>query len=380
MNNEPGSSIPPQPNQQPLVTPQPQAPPQPQPIYPPVPEPQPMVQPAEPIQPTPMQAAPMQTAPTPAAPAQPATNPGIIILQWLTYAFWGWTVLAMSFLTVSVLESFLANADTGSFTPYTIAAVLVLLPISIVCDTIYSKSEPLKKTGAASVVMIIHAVIFALFGIGSLIAAVFSLVTMFTSSSDMSSNEAALISAIIIFFLYGAVFLRTIRPPRFPKIARYFTLFMLCTVGIVSVLGLVGPVAKARATRTDKLIENNLTSVSTSINSYANSNHQLPTDLKSLDLSGDAKKLVTDNLVTYQANTRQPASSSVDNTYYSTGVNQRAASTYYYQLCVNYKKANKDKYSTQYPDTTSDGGYTDYLSAYYHGAGNTCYKMKTTTY
>lgn len=27
-------------------------------------------------------------------------NPGTIILQWLTYAFWGWTILAMSVLTL----------------------------------------------------------------------------------------------------------------------------------------------------------------------------------------------------------------------------------------------------------------------------------------
>lgn len=36
---------------------------------------------------------------------QPYTNNyDTIILQWLMYAFWGWTVLAFSFLAVSTFE------------------------------------------------------------------------------------------------------------------------------------------------------------------------------------------------------------------------------------------------------------------------------------
>lgn len=140
------------------------------------------------------------------------SSPGLIVLQWLTYAFWGWTVLAMSVLTVTVLANFISKSDTSGFMPYGIAAVLVLLPISIICDVIYSKHEPLKKLGAASLVMIIHAVLFALFGIGSLIGIVISLVMLFTSSGDSSGTQTALYSSMIITVLYTAVFLRTMNP------------------------------------------------------------------------------------------------------------------------------------------------------------------------
>jgi len=38
---------------------------------------------------------------TPAAPIASTSHnsPGLLVLQWLTYAFWGWTVLALAWLT-----------------------------------------------------------------------------------------------------------------------------------------------------------------------------------------------------------------------------------------------------------------------------------------
>ncbi|HET9722078.1 MAG TPA: hypothetical protein VFP32_03585 [Candidatus Saccharimonadales bacterium] len=340
--------------------------------------PQPISTSSQPIYPQMPAYAPAQPIP-PAAPTAPAASAGNIILQWLTYAFWGWTVLAMSFLTASVLASFMADADTAGFMPYTIAAVLVLLPISIACDHFYRKQEPDKKTGAASIVMVIHAVIFALFCIASLIAAVFSLVTMFTSSSDSSGKTVALLSSIIIFFLYAATFLRTIAPPRFPMIRRYFVGFMVVVVGIISILGFVGPVAKARETRNDKLIEDNISSLETSINSYAESNNQLPSSLDTLSLNGDTSKLVTDKLVEYKPNTRPAATTNYDTGYSASFSGVKQSYTYYYQLCVTYKKASKDQ-APLYSDSLSDDGYSSYISAYYHGAGNTCYKLKTNGY
>ena len=62
---------------------------------------------------------------------------------------------------VSISE-LLKDADVGSFDPYAVAAVLVLLPVSFITDFFYSKREPGKKTGAATIVMVIHAVLYAL--------------------------------------------------------------------------------------------------------------------------------------------------------------------------------------------------------------------------
>src|SRR6185437_13895018 len=117
---------------------------------------------------------------------------------------------------------------------------------------------------------------FALFGIGSLIAAVISVITMFTSSSSSHASEVALLSAVIIFVLYGVTFIRTLFPVKFPWIRRVFIIFMVAVVGLIATLGVVGPVAKARETRTDKLIEQNLPALSTSVNNYATKNKHLP--------------------------------------------------------------------------------------------------------
>jgi hypothetical protein len=321
--------------------------------------------------------APIQPNMAPAAAAAPEhahTPAGLIVLEWLTYAFWGWTVLGMSILTATVISSFVNDSDTSDFAPYAIAAVLVLLPISIVTDIIYTKREPLKKTGAAAIVMVIHAVIFALFGIGSLIAAVISVITMFTSTSSSHASEVALFSAIIIFILYGVTFLRTLLPTKFPWIRRAFIIFMVAVVGLIAILGIVGPVAKARSVRTDKLIEQNLPPLSTAISSYATKNHRLPSDLNALDLSNDTKLLVDQNLVDYKQDSAPTTSYNYNPSNY-TSYSTTSSSTYYYELCVTYKKAS----SQQYPDYggISDDGYDTYPSTYSHKAGNTCYKLKT---
>lgn len=319
----------------------------------------------------------------------PPTSAGQIVLQWLTYAFWGWTVLGVSILSTTVLANIISHADTGSFVPYGIASVLVLLPIAIVCDVFYSKHEPAKKAGASSVVMVIHAVLFALFGIGALIGIVISLVTMFTSSGDSSAEQVALFSTMIITLLYGAVFLRTINPARTPWIRRFFPIFMAILVGVITIMGILGPVANARLTRNDRLISDNISDVQRGVTDYSTANNKLPDSLSNLKLSGDAKKLVDDNLVTYKPNSKPPTSQpdSYSSTYYgnSNSPSGTGASTttkiYYYQLCVNYKKTDGGSTydygsDSQQPNNT----YQSYISAYTHPEGNVCYNLKTSDY
>lgn len=335
---------------------------------------------AQPIQPQPYSSPTYSTEP--ALHANPPASAGQIVLQWLTYAFWGWTVLAMSCLVATVLANLIKNADTGGFMPYGIAAVLVLLPIAIACDIFYTKQEPAKKTGAASVVMIIHAVLFALFGIGALIGIVISLVTMFTSSGDSSGSQVALFSTMIITVLYAVVFLRTINPARAPWIRRFFPIFMAVVVGIISVMAILGPLASARLTRNDRLISDNLTQVQQAVSSYSTTNSKLPEGLASLTLSGDAKKLVNDQLVTYKPNSK---ASSTDNSYSPYGGTSSpirpVTKTYYYQLCVNYKKSSgNERNSYDYGSAEQAGTYQNYASTYTHPEGPVCYNLKTSPY
>lgn len=303
-----------------------------------------------------------------------------LILQWLTYAFWGWAVLSLSVLTGLVIFNFLKGSDNGDSTPYAIAAVIVLLPISVLCDYLYSKTEPYRKTGAAQVIMVIHAVIFALFGIGALIIAVFSLVRLATSSGDATSTLSALYTAIIIALIYGITFVRTLNPVRGNWIKKVYTTAMIVVVGIITVLGFIGPVASARLIRDDKLIEQNLPNLSQSISNYAQSNNKLPTSLNELQLTGDTRQLTVRNLVKYTANTKPSienntiSSRPVPAIYPPQSINGKQ---FFYTLCVTYKKAKQTDPSFQKPmlEASPNSGYIQYVDSFMHPSGNVCYKL-----
>lgn len=321
--------------------------------------------------------------PDPAPAHKPETNAGLIVLQWLTYAFWGWTVLALSVLTTTVISSFIADSDTGGFMPYGIAAVLVLLPISYVCDSFYSKHEPAKKQGAEIWVMVFHAVIFALFAIGALISAVISVVLLITSSSDTTGALVALVSSLIIAAYYALTFLRTLNPAATRWLQKSYKMMMIVSVGVIALLGIVGPMAKERATQGDRLVVAELPALSTAIENYAQKHQELPADLAQLDLRGDTQKLVDKNLVEYKAESEASAPSAGS----SSGVRVTGPTAYLddtsaefpiyrYQLCTTYT-AESDDYAPYSSDSRlDDDGYADYLSVYSHPAGKICYKLK----
>ena len=161
---------------------------------------------------------------------------------------------------------------------------------------------------------------------------------------------------------------------------RYFIIIMVVIVGIICGFGIFGPFADARLTRNVKLIEDNLPIVSESVNTYATDKNKLPDDLTSLKLTGDSKKLVTDNLVIYKKDVAPSSlncttSNCIPSSYYSSDV-------FYYQLCVTYKKASTYQYASPMADTyTSDiGGYSSYVSTSSHPAGEKCYKIMTSDY
>ena len=298
-------------------------------------------------------------------------GPALVVLQWLTYAFWGGTVISMSVLTAALLSFHITGSSFGDSASYSIAAVLVLLPISIICDIIYGKQEPDRKSGIASVVMIIHAVTFGLFVIGSVISVAFSIVTLMISGTDTDGTMVSLWSSLIIAFLFALVFLRTVLPNKLSGMKRYYIILMTVIVGVITVLGLIGPVNDARLSRNDRLIESGLPTVGDAIEAYVTSKSKLPDDLKNLDLKGDAKKLVADNLVRYTQET--PPQSLLYPDYPAN------ATTLYYKLCVTYRKASPSQtdYNVTSSSSSVDSGYSSYISTYSHPAGEKCYKLKT---
>lgn len=303
----------------------------------------------------------------------PDSSAGVIILQWLTYAFWGWTLLSLVCLVFIVMASFLTSQDMSEGIPYAIAATLVLLPLSAVCDIFYGRHEPAKKTGAAMVVMVIHAVIFALFGIGLLISAVLTLLQMLIgTSSDTEFQQVWVWTALISTCLYAFTFLRTLNPTSRLRLPVIFPTGMAVVVGLFIVLGFVGPVAKASLTRTDRDIASSLDDVTHAVSQYVSANKQLPARLSDASLTGKAKEIVAKGLVSYKSEGAMPRQSTKPDNGPQTMEYQ--LKEYRYQLCVDYRES--DQRSSDYYENNMGDGYNTYVSTYGHPAGKVCYKLK----
>jgi hypothetical protein len=282
---------------------------------------------------------------------KPTNSSGVIALQWLTYTLWGLVLIAVSTLSSSVITFFMVKESdhTGldNVALYSGAAVLVLLPLAIACELFYLKREPQKKVGAAAVLSVIYSIIFALVGVCALISAVFSLVSIIANDAEVNVSLAVCFSSVIIAILSALVFLRTLMPSPLFRFRKYFLIIMSAVIGVIFVLGIFGPVADLYQTRNDRLIENNLYSVSYAIRNYEVDNGKLPDSLATLSLDGDAKKLIDNNLVSYQK------SSETD-----------------YQLCVTYQKAKGTSSSSSYSSSYSPDTYS-------HPAGRKCYSLST---
>lgn len=301
------------------------------------------------------------------------SSPALIILQWLTYAFWGWTLLAVIALVGLVVGNFFDNFDTSAVLPYSIAAVLVLLPLSLICDLFYGRSEPTRKSGGATVVMVIHAVIFALFGIGLLIGLVFTLVNQgINGFSSFDSVRTALVTLAISVILYALTFLRTLNPTAVVPIARIYRIAMLAIIGLFIVLAFVGPAARSAATRDDREIVANISAISESVNNYIVTNNKFPASLSDVNLKDRAKALVDKGLVKYKSDGKEAAIDS-----YEDEDARYVSDEYRYQLCVTYKEKTQG-YGDRYSTIGRQDSYEDYLYVYDHPAGEVCYKLKAT--
>lgn len=308
------------------------------------------------------------------SPLPSANTPISLVLQWLTYAFWGWLLIPLSFLVFSVVNATL-NPGTDDFgTSLAIASVIVLLPLAFVCDLLYRKHEPSHKKGAAMVIMVIHAVIFILIAVGFLITAVITVVSAMTGESQSSDSvSATIVSSLAVALLYGVTVLRTFNPPKLPLVHRFFPIFMLVVVGVVAIAGFLGPIRNKVAFKNDTLIENNINDLNNAIQDYTYESKKLPSSLNELNLSDDARSLVDQNLVTYTP-FEQPTTTSMsdgrDNANTSFDFNILGLLSYKYSLCATYTHPDSSEryngstnYSTSYIDTTG------------HKSGKVCYDL-----
>ncbi len=354
-----------QPDQQ---TPTPENPPIPQPIATPI---------ATPVTPS---VAPTVTPPTPKPPH--SSSPAVqIVWQWLTYALWSWTLCALTVLLSGVLTYFIVEKNGEyEFLIYTLATLVVLLPLAFIADRIYSKIEPLQKHGFAAVVMVLNAVLVFLIALGGIITAVIALFTLFINPGDSSSKVIIIISAGVVAAMGIMLFLRIMRPAKLQKFAKYFPYIVLIIAGLSVVAGMVGPFRAQVAGRQDKLIEEGLSSVNESIQTYQRKNKALPQNLETLKpYSQQGKDLIAQRRVEYRIIT-QSISDNKDanvNFEYGIGRSQRIITDPVdgkYELCVTYKQAKNNKYS--YDEDSS----STYLSTSSHKAGRQCYTLTANAY
>lgn len=292
------------------------------------------------------------------------SSAGVLVLQWLTYAFWGWLILALVWLIGVVLANALLDESVTEILPYSIAASLVLLPLAFVTDFFYRKHEPLKKAGGAVIIMVIHAVIFALFGIGALIVTVFTGLNLAIEAGSVDGRLVALYTAGFATILYAATFLRTLNPFKSRKPLFIYSIFMLSATALLLIFAVVGPLAKSFATRNDRLIEQHLSDVEAEISDYIHDNNAVPQSLGDVDFDkSEGEQLVKNGLVEYKP--EKPVAVSSNTTEYR------------YQLCVEYTSEKGSRYGSSY---RSPSEYSSYASTSNHDAGKVCYKLQTTIY
>lgn len=326
-------------------------------------------------------------------------TPGTIILQWLTYAFWGWIVVAIAYLASVITNYVLSGAwttDTVEPVAYGIAATLILLPFSVVFDWIYSKSEHQDKHGIAGIVMIIHAVLFALVAIGALVSVAFSIVGLLLSTGDSNSSIAAIVVSVVLVVLYAQLVIRIIRPLLFAK----FRLLFRILVGLIAVLaltwGIVGPVSQAVATKDDRAMRDGLINLSYGINQYVSTNNVLPANLHEvvddrtiIDIfyppvqSQTLINFIDKGQITYTPNTK-PASS--DSSVISSD-GSATSKKFFYELCGEFTHGLKQRSSSSsLPYAVSgstESSSSDYLSNINYdeiNVGKNCYKLSTSYY
>jgi hypothetical protein len=335
-------------------------------------------------------------APAPVVAELPHPGPGLMVLQWLVYAFWGWTVFSLSWLIFAVVTRLIDQRSyesgrslmSNEGISYLLASVIVLFIIAILSDIFYARAERKHaSTTGTNVIMIIHAVIFALFGIAALIAAVFGGVSLMVGeATDTTGAVSTIITGGIIFVLYGATLLRTLRPRWIKGVAPFYWMFMTLTVIISVVLGVMGPAAQVRLSAQDALVENNLPSLAESINAHTKETGSLPKSLNELTNLGeygegdDLKKLIDSNRVAYTPGERltNDSRSSIQMTPGSSQMGGTVPTAYHYELCATYKTAVGTDYSTsrRYKNDTGDR-YDTYISTFEHPKGEKCYDIQT---
>lgn len=326
-----------------------------------------------------------------AAPAaKPHVSGGVMVLQWLSYAFWGWFGVAMTWLTGVVVAYFVTgnSTDVTATLAYPLAAVIVLFALACVTDFFYARHESAQKVGLTNAIMLVNVVLFVLVAVGAAVTGLFALISMALNTDPSAGTDGQVIAAwtsLAAIVIFGAASARAVFGGKVKVIRRaHWIVMAVAALGMIT-LSIAGPVVGVQSTKDDRVIEQGLPHIREIVSAYVNENGVLPKTLEvaqQAETSSDnaaMKQLISRKLVRYTANVKEPT----ENSYYGsvTYYDYKPSKTYYYRLCATYSHIKKA--SGTYTDTiaaSSDGGdYMPYLSIYSHAKGEVCYNLEATT-
>ncbi len=314
-------------------------------------------------------------------------TPGIAIVEWLSYAFWGWVILFTTIL-IGIATDYAFNGYSSVYSPvsYVIAAALVLLPFAVIADVLFSRHERNRKVSAGAVIMVIHAVLFTLLAVAALATTVFSLVNL-SLSINPADTTGAIVTAITAFsavVLYGLLSIRTIRPMVTTRFRRSIRIVLGLIVAAVVIWGIAGPAAQTFIRKDDDRAKLAAQSLDSFIGFYVSRYNVLPIDVDQAIEADTSKSLgeseprlvrsaVDDGLVRYVPNTKPSTNKPVEGS-------SDTENSFYYQLCVTFKydDEHRDDYGS-FVSADSDG-YAVGLSSLSTKAGETCYDQKAVFY
>jgi len=347
---------------------------------------------------------------TPPVLAKESGSGGLLVLQWLSYAFWLWFAVSTAWLAGVVINYYVSHShayEWGGQLAYPLAAVIIMLIISLVTDWFYAKHEPAKKTGGANIIMLLHVVPFVLFAIGSLITLVFSLITMLLNSDPVNNVDGPLqvmLVAAVTAVLFGIISARAFLGERRRARTIVWIVAGVLALGFI-IASIAGPAAEAGRTKRDRLIETALPSLSSDIREYTVKYNKLPAKLSDVTHNNTSsaaavQKLIDQNLVTYKPNSLPAEDGNSftpgDDPVAMNGSSKTSSSTaypndytqakhYFYQLCTTYQYEKKSRYNyadnrPTYTTDLSSGATADYRYDYVssiseHPAGQVCYNL-----
>lgn len=315
-----------------------------------------------------------------------AWSPGLVVLQWLSYAFWGLAVFALAYVVYTTTLYYIdtTNDVTPEAVVYGVAALFILSPLAIVADIFHSRRESANKHAVSAVVMVIHAVLAALIALVSLVVLVFTSVSLLLTTATDTATVPKIITASVLFVLFAVLLVRIARPTLLTKLRWIVRLTIAAIITIVIGFAIAGPVVYTLQTREDRDIRDSLNTVNMYITQSVSDTTGLPATIDltnkpvtygpyDVNANNTAKRLVAEGKITYQANTK-PSTVATDQAPTST--------TYYYRLCATFSHSLRDSIpAVSYPyPVASSAAYQDSIDLSHIVAGTKCFNLKTTLY